>query len=127
LILIEYFATFFGSRKRFKEALRTLALGVEHGDLLSQGIGSYNNRTILRNLTQMIIDVVVMNDKKEEGSYQFKIWGSELEVDYGVKPNMYDTRVFVNPKVIDERFDNLHVIRILDKALSIVENRKLLS
>lgn len=127
LVLIGYLLTFFGSRENFKEALHSLAQNTEDGDLLSLGIDSHSSRMIHRSLIQMIINVVVMNDNKEEGDYKFKIWDSELEVDYKINSYMYDTKVFVNLSVIDERFDILNVLRLLDKAINIVENRRLLS
>jgi len=127
LVLIQYMSVLFGSRQAFMKAVKDLK---EEGfvfDFHSLSLESYYYNMFLRNFFEMVISVVQMDIMKEEmQGLEFSIWGTNKKILYNVKSykwNKYAHVVSIN----DDSFYGVDIIDFLNKALTIVENRKLLA
>lgn len=127
LVLIQYMSILFGSRQAFIKAVKELKEEDFVFDFHSLSLESYHYNMFLKNLFAMIINVVQINIMEEEiQGLEFAIWGTNKKIPYNVKRYNYDKYAdvaFFN----DDSFYDVDIIDFLYKALTIVENRKLLS
>ena len=130
LVLVEYLSVFFGNRASLGEALRSLVEQNVEGNLMALGIDRYNQHMIARNLLEMTINIVKMDDihdMEEKVDYTFRIWDSEIDVAYQVVRAMYSRYAFVEPNQVDDERVGIDVLRLFSKTLDLVESRKYLS
>ncbi|MEN5086127.1 P-loop NTPase fold protein [Sphingobacterium faecium] len=127
LVLIQYMSILFGSRQAFMKAVKELKEDYIF-DISSLSVEPYYYNMFLKNFFSMVINVVQMNSMKEEREgLEFSIWGSDKKILYNVKRYRWDNYAIVSFTNNDDSFHEVDVIDFLDKSLTIVENRKLLS
>ncbi|WP_293938144.1 P-loop NTPase fold protein [Sphingobacterium sp. UBA5996] len=129
LVLIHYLSQFFGSRARFKEVVQHLALQIDVGDLLSLGIDPYSYQDVLQSLLEMmiLIDVTFENTDRGKHKFKLKLGDSISELEYEVDNYKHGKIVSIAVDSLNILHTQLNLLGILEKALTIVENRKLLS
>ncbi|MDF2476486.1 MAG: hypothetical protein K0S24_1969 [Sphingobacterium sp.] len=127
LVLIQYMSILFGSRQAFMKAVKELKEEDFIFDFHSLSLESYYYNMFLGDFFAMVISVVQMNVMKEDmQGLEFSIWGTDKKIPYNVKSYNWDKYAdvaFIN----DDSFYGVDIIDFLDKALTIVENKKLLS
>lgn len=127
LVLIQYMSVLFGSRQAFFKAVKELKEENFIFDFHSLSLDPYHYNMFLRNFFSMVISLIQMNLMKDEvEGLEFAIWGTDKKIPYIVKRYNYDKSAdvaFFN----DDSFYDVDIIDFLYKALTIVENRKLLS
>ncbi|WP_053003530.1 P-loop NTPase fold protein [Sphingobacterium sp. Ag1] len=127
LVLIQYMSILFGSRQPFIKAVKELKEEDFIFDFHSLNVESYYYNMFLKNFFAMVINVIQMNRMKEEvEGLEFYIWGTDKKIPYNVKRYNWNNYVIVTIDN-DDSFHDVDVIDFLDKSLTIVENRKLLS
>lgn len=129
LVLLEYLSVFFGSKSILKGAIQGL-VGTKHfaHDLSTFGVDIYDYDLIARNLLEMAINIIEMDNIIEgdrDKRYEFAPFNGSLKVEYEIE--RYGFRKYAFLPDNQDFTTGLDLLQLFKETFDIVDHRRYLS